>query len=183
MIAGQLTWYVTRGSGAVALLLLTVALVLGVPTASRGRARLIVQLLHRNASLLAVAFVAVHVATTVADSYVDIHLADAFVPFLADYRPLWLGLGAVATDVMLAVIVTSAFRSHLRYRTWRAVHLSAYACWPIAFVHGLQTGSDTGFGWMRWIDVACAAAVLGAAGWRLAGPRLPATARRVNALR
>lgn len=174
MIAGQLTWYVTRGSGLVALVLLTVAFVLGIPTARstdrRAAPRLVVQLLHRNASLLAVVFLAVHVATTIADSYVDIRIVDAFVPFISGYRPLWLGLGAIALDVMLAVIVTSLLRERLSYDVWRTVHLAAYACWPLALLHGLQIGTDSGFAWMRWVVIGCAAAAVGATAVRLARP-------------
>jgi methionine sulfoxide reductase heme-binding subunit len=182
MIA-SVTWYLTRGSGAVALVLLTVALVLGIPIVRLANPtyapRMVVQLLHRNASLLAIAFVAVHVMTTVADSFVTIRLVDAVVPFAAGYRPFWLGLGAISFDLLIAVTVTSLLRTRLSYRTWRGVHLSAYACWPIALIHGLGSGSDTGFAWMRMIDVACAAAVLVAVGWRLwAPPPAPTTAVR-----
>jgi methionine sulfoxide reductase heme-binding subunit len=177
-VIAAVTWYLTRGSGAVALILLTVALVLGIPVVRSANStyapRLVVQLLHRNASLLAIVFVALHVVTTVADSFVSIRLVDAVVPFAASYQPLWLGLGAIASDLLLAVTVTSLVRTRLSYRTWRGVHLSAYACWPLALLHGLGTGSDTGFTWMRVIDVACAAAVLVAVGWRLWAPP-PAT--------
>ena len=182
MIA-SVTWYLTRGSGAVALVLLTVALVLGIPIVRLANPtyapRMVVQLLHRNASLLAIVFVAVHVVTTVADAFVTIRLVDAVVPFAAGYRPFWLGLGAISFDLLIAVTVTSLLRTRLSYRTWRGVHLSAYACWPIALIHGLGSGSDTGFAWMRVIDVACAAAVLVAVGWRLwAPPPTPSTAVR-----
>jgi methionine sulfoxide reductase heme-binding subunit len=112
----------------------------------------------------------VHIVTTVADSFVNIRLLDAVVPFAASYRPFWLGLGAIAFDLLIAIVVTSLLRTRLRYSTWRSVHLSAYGCWPIALIHGLGTGSDTGFTWMRVVDVACAAAVLVAVGWRLWAP-------------
>ena len=174
MIAAGLTWYVTRGSGLVALVLLTIAFVLGIPTARsfdrRGAPRLVVQLLHRNASLLAVVFLGVHVATTVADSFVHIRVVDAFVPFASGYRTLWLGLGTIALDLMLAVIVTSLLRHRLTYRTWRTVHLAAYGCWPIALLHGLQIGSDAGFTWMRWTVAGCVAAAIAAVAVRIARP-------------
>ena len=174
MIAAGLTWYVTRGSGLVALVLLTIAFVLGVPTARstnrRVGPRLVVQLLHRNASLLAVVFVAVHVATTVADSFVRIRIVDAFVPFISGYRTLWLGLGTIALDLILAIVVTSLLRERLSYRTWRTVHLAAYGCWPIALLHGLEIGSDAGFAWMRWAVVGCAAAAIAAVIVRVARP-------------
>jgi predicted ferric reductase len=129
---------------------------------------MIVQLLHRNVSLLILVFVVIHVLASVLDSFVSIRLLDAVVPFASDYRPIWLGLGAVTFDLLLAVIVTSLVRTHISYRTWKLVHWAAYACWPIAVVHALGTGSDSRFGWMLVLDAVCAAAVIAAIAWRLA---------------
>lgn len=157
-------WYFTRGSGAFTLVLLTIVFALGTPTLlSWGHTHfpgLVVQMLHRNLSLLVVVFVFLHVASTVIDGFAPIGWLDAIVPFRAGYRPLWLGLGAVAVDVVLAIIVTSLMRVRMRYRTWRGVHLLSYAMWPIAFVHGLGTGSDTHSPWMWWVDGCCVAVVL-----------------------
>ena len=89
------------------------------------------------------------------------------MPFAGVYRPLWLGLGALACDGLLAVIVTSLVRRRLGLRAWRAVHWVAYACWPVAAVHGLGTGSDAKASWMLALTAACAAAVLAAVAWRL----------------
>ena len=73
--------------------------------------------LHRNLTLLAIAFVAVHVVTTVADGYAPIGSADAFIPFVSPYRPVWLGLGAVAFDLLLALVLTSLLRARIGYRS------------------------------------------------------------------
>jgi sulfoxide reductase heme-binding subunit YedZ len=171
MIASQLTWFVTRGSGAVALLMLTVSFVLGIPTVlssgSRLAPRVVVQQLHRNISLLVVVFLFLHVATSVLDTFVDIRWIDVVVPFVSHYRPGWLGLGAISLDLMVAVIVTSLFRTRLSYRSWRMIHLSAYACWPIAFVHSIGVGTDRGQRWSIWLSVGCAGAVVIATAWRL----------------
>lgn len=171
-VTSQVTWFVARGSGAVSLVLLTISLVLGIPTllswGTRRTPRLVVQLLHRNVSLLIIVFLTVHVLASVLDDFVHIGVADAFVPFGGSYRPIWLGLGAIAADLLLALIVTSLLRHHIRLRAWKLVHWTAYACWPIAMVHGLGTGSDARFGWMLVIDAVCAAAVIAAVAWRLA---------------
>ncbi|HYT26542.1 MAG TPA: ferric reductase-like transmembrane domain-containing protein [Actinomycetota bacterium] len=164
-------WYLTRGSGAVVLVLLTVTVALGVTTSVRWASprwpRSVTEGLHRNVSLLVVAFLALHVATTVVDGYAPIGWLDAVVPFRSAYRPLWLGLGAVALDLLAAVAVTSLLRARLGRRTWRAVHWLAYACWPVALAHGLGTGSDTGRAWMLALDAVAVAAVATAVGWRL----------------
>jgi methionine sulfoxide reductase heme-binding subunit len=83
----------------------------------------------------------------------------------------------VASDLMIALVVTSLLRQHLGYRAWRAVHWAAYACWPIAFVHGLGLGSDTGFGWDLAINLTCLGAVVGAVVWRFARPLVVAESR------
>ena len=110
-------WYASRATGVVALLLLTAVLLLGLLVTRQGRLpglpRFAVTGLHRNLSLLAVAFVALHVLTAVADGYVNIPLTAAIVPLASPYERLWLGLGAVSLDLMLAVIVTSLLRRHL----------------------------------------------------------------------
>lgn len=164
-------WYLTRATGTVALVLLTVSVVLGIAHVNRVQServpRFVLDAVHRSASLLAVVFVALHVVTSVADSFAPIALSDAVIPFGGSYRPLWLGLGAVAFDLLIAVSLTSVLRARLGYRTWRATHWAAYLSWPVAVLHGLGTGSDTRFGWMLAIVGVCVVAVALAAAIRL----------------
>ena len=159
-------WYLTRSSGAVSLLLLSVAVALGVTDVQRWSTprwpRFLVDTLHRNVSLLALAFLALHIVTAVLDTFAPISLLAAFVPFISPYRPLWLGLGAVALDLMLAVILTSLLRQRIGQRAWRIAHWLVYACWPIALLHGLGTGSDVKSTWLLVLSVACLALVLAA---------------------
>ena len=175
-------WYLTRGTGVVALLLLTGSVLLGVASALRwhGRQwpRFAVGDLHRNLTLLSIVFVAVHVATTIADGFAPIGVRDAFIPFLSPYRPIWLGLGTVAFDLLLALVVTSLLRIRLGARIWRAVHWLAYVSWPVAVLHSFGTGSDARFGWLEILGFSCVAAVSlavvarAATGGGLAAPRL-----------
>jgi methionine sulfoxide reductase heme-binding subunit len=118
--------------------------------------------LHRTVSLLALAFLAVHIVTAVLDSFAPISLRDAFIPFAGTYRPFWLGLGAIAFDLLLAVIITSLLRARIGFAGWRAVHWLAYASWPVALVHGLGTGSDVKSGWMLVLSVLCTLIVIAA---------------------
>jgi methionine sulfoxide reductase heme-binding subunit len=145
-------WYLTRGSGAVALVLLTASVVLGILSSLRVEGhrwpRFAVGRLHRNLTLLSIVFVALHVVTTVADGYAPIGFKDAVVPFASPYRPIWLGLGTVAFDLLLALVLTSYLRSRIGVRIWRGVHWLAYAAWPVALVHSLGTGSDATSSWL-----------------------------------
>jgi methionine sulfoxide reductase heme-binding subunit len=180
-------WYSSRATGVVCLLLLTAVLLLGLLVTRQGRLpglpRFAVTGLHRNLSLLAVAFVAVHVITAVVDGYVNIPILSAVVPFASPYERLWLGLGAVSFDLMLAVIVTSLLRRHLSRRVWRTVHLLAYVSWPVAWFHAVFASSDLRHGPLFLLAIACAVAVIGAVGWRVsaAGKDVP-RAERVGLL-
>jgi DMSO/TMAO reductase YedYZ heme-binding membrane subunit len=174
-------WYATRGFGVASIVLLTLVVALGVAGSVRLRSerlpRFLVVGLHRNITLLAVATLTVHVVTTVADAYTPISLRDAFIPFFSSYRPLWLGLGAVAFDLILILTVTSLLRARLGYRGWRMLHWLAYAAWPIALVHGLGTGTDARFGWLQMLSVACVLLVLGALALRLRASSASPTGR------
>ena len=164
-------WYATRATGLVALLLLTVSVLLGILTAGRFASgnwpRFLSQGLHRNLSLLVLVFLALHVSTTVLDTYTSISLAAAFVPFASAYKTAWLSLGAVALDLLLALVVTSLVRKRLGHRSWRRVHWLAYACWPVAVAHGLGIGTDRSTMWVLALSMACVLAVLATAAWRL----------------
>jgi hypothetical protein len=169
--ASKLLWYLTRGSGLVCLVLLTASVVLGIATTARisapGWPRFLIAALHRNASLFVMVVLAFHVAVAVLDSYAPIGWLDALIPLKSGYRPLWLGLGALSLDLLLAVIVTSLLRDRLGYRRWRAVHWAAYASWLSAVFHGLGTGSDTKTSWVLVLTIACVLSVVVALGLRL----------------
>jgi sulfoxide reductase heme-binding subunit YedZ len=170
-------WYLSRGTGAVSLLLLTGSLTLGIADVSRWSSprwpRFVVDALHGTLSLAAVLLVAAHVVTSVLDPFAPLRLTDAVVPFAGQYRPLWVGLGAVSFDLLLVLVVTSLLRRRIGARTWRAVHWTAYACWPPALLHTLGTGSDVRRGWMLVLALGCVVAVVVAIGARVAAVREP----------
>ena len=164
-------WYLTRATGLVALVLLTASMALGLLSSVRYQRpawpRFVIVGLHRNASLLALVFTGLHIVTTLADSYAPIKVQDVVIPFISAYRPLWLGLGTVAFDLMIALIITSLVRTRISYRSWHLVHWSSYLCWPVAVLHGLGTGSDTPVTWVLGLTVGCVALIAGLTGWRL----------------
>jgi hypothetical protein len=169
---GTALWYLARGSGVVSLVLLTLSVLLGILTSFRWSSpkwpRFVVEFVHRNVSLLIVVFLAIHIVSVVVDSFAPIRWIDVVIPFISAYRPIWLGLGALAFDLVLALIVTSLLRHRIGLRAWRFVHWFAYACWPVAVVHGLGTGTDTKTGVVLLLTAACVIAVLVAISLRLA---------------
>jgi len=182
--ASRALWYMTRGTGVAALVMLTASVVLGILTSVRWKAprwpRFVIEGLHRSVSLCVVVFLALHIAIAVLDGFAPIGWLDAVIPFRSPYRPVWLGLGAVSFDLLIALIVTSLLRVRLGYRTWRIVHWTAYACWPVALVHGLGVGSDARQVWMLALDAAAIMVVVLAVWTRIADA--PATALTTRAI-
>ncbi len=171
LLSNKTLWYTARGTGFVAVIMLTISVTLGILTSLHWSAprwpRFVTAALHKNVSLLAVVFLMTHVLSTVFDSLSPVRLLNAIVPFTGSYRPLGIGLGVVAIDLLAALIITSLLRKHMSYRTWRTVHWSAYACWPIAMLHGLDSGTDAATPWARAVYLACAAVVVAGVAWRV----------------
>ncbi|MEV6630937.1 ferric reductase-like transmembrane domain-containing protein [Actinoplanes sp. NPDC051470] len=164
-------WYTGRGTGVMTLVLLSIVVALGIAArdgrTAFGLPRFVVNLVHRNAALLALTMLLIHVVTLLFDPYAKLTPLDLIVPFAGDRRPFWLGLGTLALDTLAAIAITTALRHRLGVRTWRIVHWLAYLSWPLALLHGIQTGTDARAWWMWTIVAACGALVLAAVAWRL----------------
>jgi DMSO/TMAO reductase YedYZ heme-binding membrane subunit len=172
-------WYATRAGGTVALVLLTATVTFGIAVGGRHEprtlARFEVTALHRNLSVLTLVFLALHIVTAVLDTFVHLGWWITLVPFASGYRTLWLGLGTVAFDLLLAVAITSAtsrIRLRMGRQRWKAVHWLAYACFPIAVFHAAGTGTDTRDSLQLLLYAVCTGVVVVAVWWRLyrAGP-------------
>jgi methionine sulfoxide reductase heme-binding subunit len=182
----QLLWFVTRGSGIVSLILFSVVACLGLLTVVRAQStwwpRFLTAEVHRSLALLSVAFLAVHIVTAVLDPFTHLGLIAAVVPYASSYRPLPVALGVISLYLASAMIITSLLRDRIGHATWRLIHWSAYAAWPLAVVHSITAGSDGTAPWMLAVTGLCLFAVATALFYRLqAGDtnrrRLPAVAR------
>ncbi len=114
-------------------------------------------------SLLGLAFLCVHIVTTIVDGFVSVSWWSVVVPFASQYRTLWVALGTIAFDLTLVVIATSLVRLRMNVTAWRWLHYTVYVSWPLTWLHFLKTGTDAahgGFG--LWLGIACAG-VVGAA--------------------
>lgn len=147
-------WFVSRALGAMALLLLSLVIVLGilhntsvVKNAELGLPRFVLVALHRNLSLISVVFIALHVTTVIVTDYVHLRVIDVFVPGIAPFNPVAAAFGTVATDLVIAIVVTSMLRSRLSRRLWFWVHWTSYLCWPVSVVHAVLNASFRGTTW------------------------------------
>lgn len=158
-MAPEIWWYVARATGLVAWALAVGSLLLGLALATRAmgpkpKGPWLLDL-HRWFGGLAVVFTAAHIGALIADSYVSFDLADALVPFAADWQPGAVAWGVIAFWLMLAIEVTSLGMRRIPKRLWRAVHLTSYGLAVMATLHGVTAGTDVGHPAVAW-------AVLGA---------------------
>lgn len=171
-------WALGRGTGVVALVMFTLSIVLGIVTRSGrplpGLGRFGAAELHRTAALTGTGLVLAHVASLYFDPYAQLRLVDFVVPFLGAVKPLWLGLGTLAVDLLAVVTVVSLLRHRVGPRVFRAVHWATYLLWPVALLHALGNGTDATSPWMIGLAAVSVGAVVSAVTWRL----LPSYAER-----
>ncbi|MGB9378772.1 MAG: ferric reductase-like transmembrane domain-containing protein [Mycobacteriales bacterium] len=154
-------WLVARAAGLTAFLFLTLTVILGIAAGARSLPswwpRFLTQGVHRGSSAVALLLLAVHVVTLVIDPYVVLTWTDIVIPFQAGYQRTWSALGTIAVDLLLVITLTSLVQLRVRLgpRLWRAIHVTSYAAWVVALVHGLGAGTDTK---MSAIKIAYAAA-------------------------
>jgi methionine sulfoxide reductase heme-binding subunit len=145
MFGGSTLWYLSRATGVVSVVLLTVVVVLGVVTAGRrrpdGSSATVAMGVHRWLSMGMLAFLLTHIVTAIVDGYVDISWLSIVVPFISVYQPLLVGFGALAVDLLVAILVTSYLRHRIAERSWRFVHWATYGMWVIAVIHGFSFGT------------------------------------------
>jgi sulfoxide reductase heme-binding subunit YedZ len=180
----EILWYVSRASGLVSLGLLTTSMVLGLLTARRRGVHHVSApvraALHRNISLLMVAFISAHVVTAIVETYVDIGWLSLLLPFTSGYEKLWVGLGTLALDLLIAITVTSIWRDRISNQKWKLVHGTSYAMWPIVFFHAVGTSTTDGTV-LLVLSFSCLVAVVAATCWRLRGRNLDQQRRQLAA--
>lgn len=131
--------------GVFALVSLSLTVMAGVLAADRAilspSRRVQAQAAHRGLAFLAVATLLLHLASQLARHRVGV--VQAFLPLslqhLGDY-----GLGTLAFYLLIIAfaggVARGRFAAVRRPWVWRALHLSAYAAWPVGVLHGLTSG-------------------------------------------
>ena len=186
LTSNPVDWYAARAAGITAYLLLSGVVLLGLAMSAkktfRRWPRFAVEDVHRFGGLLVGTFVSIHVLAIAIDAWLPFSLRSLVVPFASSYRPLWVGLGIAAAELLLAIAITNHYRRRLAYRTWRRVHYLNFAVWAAATVHGLGSGTDRSSVWLLGLFALTAAAVSAAVAWRSTRGRLGTRARVVAAL-
>lgn len=150
----QFWWYVARSTGIVASALLAASVIWGLLLSTRllerrPSPRWLLDL-HRYLGGLAVIFTGFHLVGLVGDTYVHFDMVSLFVPMASEWQPGPVAWGVVAFYGLVAVEVTSLMMKHLSRRVWHGIHLTSYAVFWLAAVHGATAGTDATNPWYVW---------------------------------
>ena len=163
-------WFVARGSGMAAYILLTASVALGIAVSrhwhSNNWSRLLVEAAHRWITVTFFVFIAIHTVTVLVDPFTHFGLRDVVVPFGSASRTVWLGLGVIASELALAIGASIWIRRRIGYRTWHGMHMLTYLLFPLSLLHSVGTVTDTQEAWAALIYAGSVVTVCGVLIWR-----------------
>ena len=143
----QTSWHITRAAGLTAYMLLWLSTAWGLAVSSKIFEPVLQGTFtydfHEFLSLLSIGFVVLHVVVLLVDQYLPFSVAAILVPFIAPYRPLWVGIGVIGFYVALLVTVTFYLRARIGMKAFRVLHLASFVSFVFAAVHGLMAGTDS----------------------------------------
>ena len=161
-------WLLARASGLTAYVLLTSSVVAGLTVKSRPFGRRLKAAVavdvHRFLALLGLGAVAMHGLALTLDRTVRMPLAGLLVPGLSPYRPLAVGVGVLAAELMILVYASFSLRRRIGARNWRRLHYLTFGVFAAATVHGVAAGTDR---WAFGLYAGSVALVTGLTAWRI----------------
>jgi len=93
------------------------------------------------------------------DEFSGIGLAQVLIPGSASVERWGMGIGVIATYLLVVVLFSSWPKKLFSRRTWRLVHLSSIVAVVFGGLHGLMTGTDAENLLFRGLLVALAALI------------------------
>jgi methionine sulfoxide reductase heme-binding subunit len=176
LTSNPVDWYAARGAGILAYVVLSFVVVLGTTMAGKKAfkrwPKFALEDVHRFAGLLVGTFLSIHILAVAVDSYLPFSFTSLVVPLTSVYRPLWIALGVVAAELLLALAITNHYRRSIPYGFWRKAHYVNFVVWTAATLHGLGSGTDRSSPWFLALYGIATGAVVAAIGSSVARRRL-----------
>lgn len=144
----QLWWHLSRASGIVSWVLLTLTVVWGLLLTTRlmrevDRPAWLLDL-HRWLGTLTWLTTAIHLGALLADSYVQFSVADLLVPFASSWKTGPVAWGVVGFYLVVLVQVTSRWMKKMPRRVWHTMHFASYPAFVFISLHAYLAGTDAG---------------------------------------
>ncbi|MFC1722465.1 ferric reductase-like transmembrane domain-containing protein, partial [Patescibacteria group bacterium] len=160
-----LAWYISRVSGIVAFILLSLVVAFGLVQTSRALVKirimgvLTAQEVHRMIAWSGIFMVILHFGALMFDEYFQINFTEIIIPFVLkrdftstqgyDFN-LAVAFGIISFYTILLLIITSEMRQKIvSMKAWRTIHYVSFVGYLLFIVHGFMAGSDSEEPWMK----------------------------------
>jgi sulfoxide reductase heme-binding subunit YedZ len=179
MTGGHEFWLISRSSGVVALVLVAISVLIGLTLAAGlggppPRRRALVAF-HEQTALAGLIAIAVHGAALLGDGFLKPGITGITVPFVLDYRPLYVGLGIIGGYLAAFLGLSFYARKRIGGKRWRNLHRATPVVYVLGLIHTLGAGTDAQSSWLQAFMLATA---VPAAGLLVARLRKPKPARK-----
>ncbi len=157
---GHVWWLLSRSAGVVALVLVAVSVLIGLTLAAGlggppARRRALVAF-HEHSALASMIAIALHGVALLPDSFLKPGIAGITVPFVIDYRPVYVGLGIIGGYLAAALGLSFYARRKIGGKRWRNLHRATPVVYFLGLIHTLGAGTDAGSSWLRAFMLATA---------------------------
>ena len=153
-IESHVWWLVSRASGLVALVLVTISVGIGLAMAGKlmrrpGLSRRLMAL-HEQTALAGLVAIAVHGIALLGDPWLRPGVVGVTVPFALGFKTFFTGLGVIAAYLAALLGLSFYLRRRIGARLWRKAHRATVLVYLLGLVHAVGAGADAGAVWFRW---------------------------------
>lgn len=143
-------WTFIRLSGLLGFFFLTLSLIFGLLSSLSimKKNKALLTTLHQTSGWYGLLTVIFHIILIWRDQYVPYSFVEIIVPFLAQNKPVFSGIGTLSFYLFFIVIGSSDFFiKRLGLKNWKRIHLAVIPAWVLMTVHGLLIGTDSSRPW------------------------------------
>ena len=160
MTQGHEFWLVSRSAGVVALVTVAVSVLIGLTLAAGlggppPRRRALVAI-HEQTALACLIAIAVHGLALLGDGFLKPGLAGIAIPFVIDFKPVFVGLGIIGGYLAAALGLSFYARRRIGGKRWRKLHRATPLVYVLGLIHTLGAGTDAQSTWLRAFMLATA---------------------------
>jgi sulfoxide reductase heme-binding subunit YedZ len=141
-------WLVSRSSGIVAFVLVTISVLIGLTMAGKPvrepQFTKTLRAVHEQTALAGLVAIAIHGIAILLDPWLKPGITGVTVPFALGVHTFWTGLGVIAGYMAMLLGLSFYLRRQIGARLWRKAHRATIVVYVLGLFHALGAGSDTG---------------------------------------
>jgi sulfoxide reductase heme-binding subunit YedZ len=158
-------WLLSRSAGVVALLLVAASVLIGLTLAAGlggppPRRRALVAF-HEHSAIAGMVAIAIHGLSLLPDDFLKPGVMGIAVPFVIDFKPVYVGLGIIGGYLAAALGLSYYARRRIGGKRWRNLHRATPVVYVLGLIHTLGAGTDAGSTWLRAFMLATAVPAVG----------------------